>query len=155
MKRAKSKTICAFDGCKSKKCLRPGDKRLNSRFCSFHCTKATKDSFLSNLYKKMKRRVRGKDTKRPDLYLGLSILPRDVFSNWAKNHPDFIYLYKRWFSNDFDRKLTPSINRMNSSKGYVLNNIEWVTNSQNCGLSSVVRKAKNRKAIYELLGVNK
>lgn len=102
----------------------------------------------------MNQRVRGTSTKRPDLYLGLPILPRDVFVNWAKNHPDFLKLYKRWLTNDFDRKLTPSVNRMNSSRGYVLGNIEWMTNSQNCGLSGGVREMKRKKAIYELLGVN-
>lgn len=101
----------------------------------------------------MSRRVRGKSTNRPDLYLGLPILPRDVFVNWSKNHPDFLNLYKRWFTSGFYRSLTPTVNRMNSSKGYTLNNIEWMTNSQNCGLSSGVLSAKKKKAIYELLGV--
>jgi hypothetical protein len=101
----------------------------------------------------MKNRTKGKNTDRPDLYKGLAILPKDVFLNWSKNHPEFLRLYKRWLTNDFDRKLTPSINRMNSSKGYTLDNIEWMTNSQNCGLSSVVRKDKQKKAVYDLLGV--
>ncbi len=101
----------------------------------------------------MRRRVQGKDTNRPDLYAGLPILPRDAFVSWAKNHPDFLNLYKQWFTSKFDRRLTPSINRMNSNKGYILGNIEWVTNSQNCGLSGAVRKMKNKKAIYNLLGI--
>ena len=99
-------------------------------------------------------RVRGKNTHRPDLYVGLPILPKDVFLNWSKNHPDFLVLYKRWVTSGFDRKLTPSVNRMNSNKGYTLGNIEWMTNSQNCGLSGEVRKMKNKKAIYDLLGVS-
>ena len=102
----------------------------------------------------MNQRVQGRGTKRPDLYLGLPILPKDVFISWAKNHPDFLTLYKRWFSSGFDRKLTPSVNRMNSNKGYTLDNIQWLTNSQNCGLSGEVVKMKNKKIIYELIGIN-
>ena len=80
-------------------------------------------------------------------------MPKDVFLNWAKNHPDFLAMYKRWKSNNFDMKLTPSVNRMDSKRGYVLGNVEWLTHSQNCGLSSEVKRMKQKKAIYELLGV--
>lgn len=86
---------------------------------------------------------------------GKPILPRDVFFTWAKNHSDFLSLYKRWVTNDFDQKLTPSINRMNSNKGYVLGNMEWMTNSQNSGLAGSVKSMKVKKEIYNLLGVNK
>lgn len=103
----------------------------------------------------MKSRVSGGSTKRPDLYRGLSILPKEVFISWAKNHSDFLSLYKQYVTSNFDRKLAPSVNRMNSNKGYVLGNIEWMTNSQNCGLAGTVKKMKNieKKMIYQILGV--
>lgn len=150
---AKNKPIpkCRLSGCKNP--CRPVNGYWD-RFCGIHSTKATLARFLSRCYTKMGRRVKGKDTKRPDLYLGLSILPRDVFITWSKNHPDFLSLYKRWFTNDFDRKLTPTVNRMNSNKGYVLGNIEWMTNSQNCGLAGSVKSMKQKQAIYKLLGIN-
>lgn len=102
----------------------------------------------------MRQRVNGLGTRRPDLYAGKPIMPKDVFMSWAKNHPDFLSLYKRWVSSEFDRKLTPSVNRMNSARGYVLGNVEWLTNSQNCGLAGTVKKMKAKKEIYRLLGVN-
>jgi hypothetical protein len=92
--------------------------------------------------------------RNPHLWAGKAIMPRDVFMTWGKNHLDFLSLYKRWVSCDFDRKLTPSVNRINSDKGYTLDNVEWVTNSQNSALSSVVKKMKAKKEIYNLLGVN-
>ena len=148
---------CPFKGCKRSR-QKAGDSW--NKFCSSHAKKANMNGFLGTLYSQMDKRVKGKvhgfTAKRVEhLYLGLPILPRDAFLNWAKNHPDFLALYKRWFSNDFDRKLTPSVNRMNSNKGYVLGNIEWMTTSQNCALSSEVRKMKQKKEIYNLLGVNK
>lgn len=124
------------------------------RYCNSHAKKATIGRFLSRLYTGMKRRTQGKSTKSPHLYIGKPIMPRDVFTSWAKNHPDFLALYKRWASYDFDRKLTPTINRINASRGYTLGNIEWMTHSQNSGLSGAVKKMKARKEIYNLLGVN-
>jgi hypothetical protein len=155
MKKTKSIPTCEFKDCENPRRWTGSIRGGWDRFCYIHSRKATINRFLSCVYSSMNQRVKGKNTSRPDLYMGLPILPRDIFYTWSKNHPDFLALYKRWFSNNFDRKLTPTVNRMNSSKGYVLGNIEWVTNSQNCGLSSSVRSMKQKKAIYDLLGVNK
>jgi hypothetical protein len=152
--KTKSIPICQFKGC-IEKCCPTKKGRSWDRFCQRHSKRATINRFLGSKYTKMRERVNGKGTRRPDLYLGLPILPKDVFMNWAKNHPDFLSLYKRWVTSNFDRKLTPVVNRMNPSKGYTLDNIEWLTQSQNCGLSAGVRSTKNKKAIYDLLGVNR
>lgn len=139
--------VCKYIGCKS--------KAHNDVYCNHHRFKVSINRFLGNLYTAMKKRVTtGSNTKRPDLYVGKPIMPKDVFMNWAKNHPDFLQMYKRWTLCNFDRKMTPCVNRMNSAKGYILGNVEWLTNSQNCGLSSSVRKMKAKKEIYNLLGVN-
>jgi hypothetical protein len=155
MAKMKPVPICSFEGCtKKRRTTGKGNGKWN-RFCSTHGTKATMSGFLGNLYSKMNQRVQGRCTSNPHLYVGLPILPKDVFMTWAKNHPDFLNLYKQWFSSGFDIRLTPSINRMNSKNGYLLNNIEWMTFAQNSGLAAGVRKAKQKKAIYDLLGVNK
>lgn len=137
--------------CKVKNCNKPEQR---ASYCYFHSKTATVNRFLSNLYYGMQRRVNGKSTKRPDLYIGKPIMPKDVFLSWSKNHPDFLALYKRWVMSNFDRKMTPTLNRMNSTKGYTLNNVEWMTNAQNCGLAGSVRKIKAKREIYNLLGVN-
>lgn len=137
--------------CKFKTCKNPRSGR--ETFCNSHRKKVTIARFLSELYRGMNRRTRGKGTKRPDLYKGLPIMPKEVFFGWAQNHPHFLKLYKQWVNCNFDRKLTPTINRMRSQGGYTLDNVEWLTNSQNCGLSGAVLKMKAKKEIYELLGV--
>jgi hypothetical protein len=101
----------------------------------------------------MKKRVQGKH-RYPQLYKDKPLIAKEVFLNWAKNHPSFLVLYKRWAMCDFDIKLTPSVNRINSKKGYTLDNMEWVTFSQNCALASAVNKLHQRKEVYNLLGVN-
>jgi len=150
MKKAKPTPVCSFKNCK-KPLYKKGVSW--SRFCYSHRYKVSTTGFLGNLYRSMRRRVEGRTAHNRGNWAGKPILPKDVFVQWAKNHPDFLASYKRWFSNGFDRKLTPSVNRMNSNKGYVLGNMEWMTNSQNSGLSGEVRKMKNKKAIYDLLGV--
>jgi len=134
---------------------------VNSSFCTTHADKATITAFLNKMYRDMKARVTG--TKRgavadrsSHIYVGKPILPKDVFMQWARNHPDFLTLYKRYVMNDFERRLAPSINRINSKKGYTLDNMEWMTSGQNSGLSGTVIKMKNaeRKVIYKVLGVN-
>lgn len=139
--------LCKYTGCEN--------TANKDAYCKKHDTKVTIDRFLSNLYSAMKRRVTtGTNTNTPHLYVGKPIMPRDVFMSWAKNHPDFLEMYKRWVSCNFDRKLTPVVNRLDSSKGYVLSNVEWVTNSQNSVMACSVRKMKAKKEIYNLLGVN-
>lgn len=142
---------CNFSGCKST--TKRLDKRYR-RFCSFHTDKATIDLALRRIYRNMKSRVDGKSGHNRGNWAGKAILPKDVFVSWARNHPIFLSLYKRWVMSGFDRKLAPSVNRMRSAKGYTLDNMEWMTNSQNSGLAGSVRKLKQRNEIYNLLGVN-
>lgn len=150
MKRTETKRKCEFEGCKN-----PCKAKNKDRFCSFHATKATINRFLGKLYTHMSQRIKGNCTNTPLLYLGKPILPKDVFMSWAKNHSDFLNLYKQYAMSSFNRKLAPSINRTDSNKGYTLDNMEWMSSSQNSTLAGSVRKMKNkeRKAIYEVLGV--
>jgi hypothetical protein len=157
---ATKKDKCLIDQCD--KTRRKYNGHLQSRYCSTHAGKATIKAFLTKMYRDMKARVTG--TKKgavadrsKHIYLGKPILPRDVFIQWAKNHPDFLSLYKRYVMNDFERRLAPSINRMDSKKGYTLDNMEWMTSGQNSGLAGTVTKMKNteKKAIYKILGICK
>ena len=104
------------------------------------------------LYGGMRRRVEGRQSKNPERWAGKPILPRETFYEWSKNHPDFLRLFKRWKMSSHDTKLTPSINRMDSDKGYTLDNIEWITHSQNSSLAGTVKSFNKRRAVYALLG---
>lgn len=145
-----SKNRCNFKKCKNKKYK--GNLGFY-KFCGYHRKRATISAFLGTKYTYMLLRTKGKCTNKPHLYLNKPIINREVFITWAKNHGEFLALYKTWVSSNFDRKLTPVVNRINPNKGYTLDNMEWVTNSINCGLSASVIKMKNKKAVYKLLGV--
>jgi hypothetical protein len=86
-------------------------------------------------YRNMQSRVTGVQKKKAHLYKGLPILPRQDFYAWAKDNPDFWRLYRRWIAAGYDRKLTPSVNRVDPNKGYTLDNIEWLTHSVNSSLA--------------------
>lgn len=151
---------CAIENCDKPRKRYKG--HIWSSFCTTHISKCTISAFLGKMYKDMKARVTGTKTgavanRTSHIYIGKPILPRDVFMQWAKNHPDFLTLYKRYVMNDFERRLAPSINRINSRKGYTLDNMEWMTSGQNSGLAGTVTKMKNieKKMIYDLLGVNR
>jgi len=108
--------------------------------------------FLTMTYNNMKKRVEGRNSEYPHLWAGKPIMPKEAFMEWSKNHPTFLSLFKRWAMADYDKKLSPSINRINSDKGYVFENVEWVTMSQNCSLAGTARSFNTRRAVYELLG---
>lgn len=91
-------------------------------------------------YRNMQSRVTGVQWKKAHLYKGKSLLPREEFYAWAKDSPDFWRLYRRWVLSGYDRRLTPTVNRIDPSKGYELGNMEWLTHSLNSGLANRSRK---------------
>lgn len=99
---------------------------------------------VSNTYKGMYKRVTGKGLERINhLYEGLPILPREEFIEWSLKDNDLKRLYEDWVASDYEPKLVPSIDRIDSTKGYTLDNMRWITHSENCRLGAISRwKAK-------------
>ncbi len=95
-----------------------------------HRMRTDKRIFLGYKYRMMNRRVstRHKDSH---LYEGLPIMSKDEFISKSISDPDFNRLFDEW--NDLGWELTkvPSPDRVNSSLGYLWDNIEWVTWSMN------------------------
>lgn len=91
----------------------------------------TPKGFLMRVYRNMQSRVTGVQYKKAHLYLGKDLLSREEFYAWAYNNPIFTGLFNIWVQCDYSRTLTPSINRIDSSKGYILSNMEWLTHSEN------------------------
>lgn len=99
----------------------------------------TEKGFLVRLYRNMESRVTGVQSKKYHLYKGLDILDRVSFYEWAASSPEFKSLFKLWSESGHERKLTPSVDRVDGSKGYNLDNMEWVTHSENSRRGSVSR----------------
>ena len=103
----------------------------------------TMKGFLMRTYRNMQSRVTGVQKKKAHLYLGLELLPRDEFYSWALQNEDFQRLWQNWVESKHTRKLTPSVDRINSSKGYLLENMRWLTHSENSRLGNLSRYGKS------------
>ena len=88
-------------------------------------------------YNNMSRRVRG--YVKPEIYCGLMLLDRNEFYEWSKSNEDFNKLYNDWVDSGYERRLSPSIDRIDSCGGYVLDNTRWITHSENSRLGSISR----------------
>jgi len=84
---------------------------------------------LMTTYNNMDRRVRG--YTKPHIYKGLEICNRSDFYFWATLDNDFTELYEIWVESGYEKGLSPSIDRIDSSKGYTFDNMRWLTQSEN------------------------
>jgi len=91
-------------------------------------------------YNNMNRRVRGYVKKH--IYEDLDLLDRETFYLFSKESEDYNYLFDKWVESDYDRKLSPSIDRIDSKQGYVIGNIRWITHSENSRLGALSRFGK-------------
>ena len=105
--------------------------RISSRNEATKKYEKTHKGFLMRLYRNMQSRIMGIQKAKYHLYQGKELLPREEFYQWAFNNEVFIYLFKLYEANNYDRRLTPSVDRIDSSRGYSIDNMEWVTHSEN------------------------
>jgi hypothetical protein len=100
----------------------------------------TPNGFLVRMYRNMQSRTCGIQKKKAHLYKGLYLLERQDFYKWAKENDVFWKLYQHWVKSSYDRKLTPTVDRIDSEIGYSLNNMEWVTHSENSRRGALSRR---------------
>lgn len=92
---------------------------------------------LMRLYRNMRSRINGVQKSKAHLYAGKSLLSKEEFYDWAESHPDWLKLYSNWVESGFDRKLAPTVDRIDPSKGYELSNMRWLTHSENSRLGGM------------------
>lgn len=91
----------------------------------------TFNGFLMRMYRNMQSRVTGVQHKKAHLYLGKELMSREDFYFIAKNDIELKKLFNEWELSKYNRKLTPSIDRIKSELGYSKENIRFVTHSEN------------------------
>lgn len=91
----------------------------------------TPRGFLMRLYRNMKSRITGVQWRKSHLYVGKELFDKNAFYTWAVQQPEFHTLFAAYQAANYDRKLAPSIDRKDSTKGYSFDNVEWVTMLEN------------------------
>ena len=105
----------------------------------------TKKGFLMRKYHHMLGRVNGeKWYNGVHLWAGKEILPKEDFYKWALANEDFHRLFEQWEKAGYERNLCPSVDRLDSSKGYILGNMEFVTFLVNATRGAHSRHNKNK-----------
>jgi len=79
---------------------------------------------LKRIYLEQSRKDRRENIDPPN-YTQEQLIQRFI------NDPKYIVLYNNWVDSGFQKSLKPSIDRIDSSKGYSINNIQIMTWSEN------------------------
>jgi|SRR5690606_18635735 len=99
----------------------------------------TKKGYLVRTYRNMLSRVSGVLTHKSHLYEGLEILNKEDFYNWALKNKTFNTLFDNYEKSGYTLKEAPSIDRKDSKRGYTLDNMRWLTHSENSSLGNKSR----------------
>ena len=83
----------------------------------------------------LNRCVRGYGHKS---YAGKEVCTEEEWNKWTKKtYKTFISLYEGWKESGYERRKAPSVDRIDNTRGYTTDNMQWLTLSANC------KKTKN------------
>ena len=97
----------------------------------------TANGFLMRMYHNMQSRVTGIQYKKEHLYKDKELLSRHDFYSWAKESPVFLKMFQVYCDSGYNQKLAPTVDRRESSRGYSLDNMRWLTHSENSRLGAL------------------
>jgi hypothetical protein len=97
---------------------------------------------ITKVYCSMRNRVKGDPNNKKTLYYkGLPILSKPDFVLWSRGSAsNLIPLRETWVKSGYLKDLVPSINRIDPSKGYTIDNMEWITWKENRSKAKHPRK---------------
>lgn len=114
-------------------------RKANNNACTAKYER-TKPGKLMRIYRNMKSRIEGVQKAKWHLYRGKCLLSKEDFYTWAMCGHDFHRLFRDWVESGYDRKLAPSVDRINPEEGYHWDNMQWVTHSENSRRGSIGRQ---------------
>jgi hypothetical protein len=102
----------------------------------------TLKGFLETKYTAMQKRIQGKDKNCLRTVQGLPIVSRELFYDWAAQQTQLYSMFWSYECSGWDFKLCPTIDRINPRRGYELDNMRFVTQSENAKGSTWNRPVK-------------
>lgn len=100
--------------------------------------------FLDQKYTVMSKRVRGKIANRGTTCVGLPIVSRKEFIDWAYQQAYLIPMFEKYKQSGWKRNLCPTIDRIDNSKGYLIDNMQFLTMIDNLKKDSWRKRRKSR-----------
>lgn len=88
------------------------------------------------------------------IYEGLEFVDKKTFYEWALAHPRFNTLFAMYIQSGYRRKYAPSIDRIDTTKGYTLDNMQWLFNFENAAKGMRDRWQRHRDGERGLFGNN-
>lgn len=134
------KIICIGHRCFKCKLLKQKNRRKLLKNKDTKLYEKTPHGFLMRCFRNMKSRTSGVQKQKFHLYQGKVIgFSKEEFYSWSISNDQFKRLFSEWEKSGYERRLTPSVDRINSEIGYEFHNIEWVTHSENSRRGSISR----------------
>lgn len=99
------------------------------------------------LYKYAGIQARCTGTNKSQRYIGLPFMPREEWGRFVKRtFSTMKKLHTNWKENNFERKFCPTVDRIDSSKGYIVGNCRWLTLSKNSSLGRKGKQFHNKRS---------
>jgi hypothetical protein len=87
----------------------------------------TRRGFLMRVYCNLEARVTGVQPRSYTACGNRELLGREEFYAWSLDHPDFQHLFGEWEASEYDKSLTPCLDRIHYEHDYTVLNLQWVT----------------------------
>ncbi len=97
--------------------------------------------YLRTCWGEIKRRSTQKVPNREYVCFGQKFCTKDEFVNRFLTDKKFLSLYKSWQEHDFKRGFAPSIDRIDPTKGYEIDNLQFLSNNENTRKDSIIPTA--------------
>ena len=133
MKKRDSESNRKQDYCAKCKIFKKIKAKGNCQSCWNTIKRRTRPEFFLRMkYTEITQRCTNLSHDKTGRYQGKQFCTREEFLEKFINDSTFLSLFENWKLNNYEYKLNPSIDRIDTSGGYTLDNIQFLTHEQNC-----------------------
>lgn len=116
---------------KCKECTKKYIRERDTRAIDKKRYRTNPDRYLKHKYYLIKRRCTH-ITDGHEKYFGREYLTQDEWAKFCQDTKEvFLSLFKNWQESGYQRKMSPSIDRIDNNRGYIIGNMQWMTQSKN------------------------